>query len=121
MEKTIISPKNSSLNNDFLSNYLDNIIEIYIYFKESLSPYFLQYLTNSVGLTQFVMNIINEKDNKTFKNDYINQLQFELFKNEFMDEILVSYKLVNNLLISNGKFLPKSSWELFCYNNSKYP
>lgn len=105
----------SSPINCLLSKNLDDIIDMYIYFKESLSPCFLEHLKTSVPFTQFILNILyNEKMTMDIKVDK-DELYFEIFKEEYSDDISLSYKFINSFLISREKSINKMTWELFCY------
>lgn len=113
MDEIIISPENSSVNKDILSNNIDDIIDLYFNLKETLTPNFLEYLNNSVPLTQFIINILINGDNN-FKQ-YTNPLYLKNFREEYCDELVISYDLVANFLKLRKKHLNKNIWEYFCY------
>lgn len=113
-EENIISPNSYS----FSSN-LDNIIDLYFYFKEHLSPNFLEYLESSVPLVNFVYNILYNRENlNERKYKYKGDPNFDYFVNEYRDEIVVSYNLINKFLILHNKHIEKSQWKSFCFHYS---
>lgn len=117
MEQISISPKES------YSNYIEQIIELFIYFKDNLNAPFLQNLTTSVPLTKFLLNILENREqyDKNFKftrNKDILDNSISQFKMEYWDEIVISYDLVNDFLLSYKKSIPKHLWICFCYQNS---
>jgi hypothetical protein len=99
---------------DFLSNYADNIIDLY-YEIIHLFPYVLNDM-NSSHLTSFIINH-NYSNNYSFIHENYakkyNKKMVNLFENEFELEIIESLKMVNNYTYNTITY---DDWLYFLYN-----
>jgi hypothetical protein len=99
--------------NIFISNYLDNMIDIYLDFEErfSYTPAFLEYAKeNSTILVGFIIDYL-------FKNTSIQtNKDTSKFERLYKNEINNSYNIIKNFTKhAYGKVINLNDWIQFCY------
>lgn len=117
------SPKPDCPNpiNDFMSNYLDIIIDIAFDFREHFgyNPFFLEHM-QSTHLTEFFINhFVQEQPDLVHKIEWTMKTcpKFEEFVDDYYSELASSFKAITSL----GKTIRKndpvtfSDWCKFCF------
>lgn len=101
----------------FLSDSLDDIMDMYDEFKSRFSydPFFLGHL-QSTELTEFFTDIIFVKDPNM--NTNINSDVYENFCEEYEKEISTSFAFAHSFLTKHDFNLAISTWALFCFKYS---
>ena len=97
----------------FISNYLDNIIDIYVDFEErfAYTPKFLEYAReNSTVLVSFIIDYLFK--NTTFNVNDSKKIKFQM---KYQNELNESYNTIYNFTKTTGNIIPEKEWINFCY------
>jgi hypothetical protein len=102
----------------FLSDSLDDIMDMYDEFKSRFSydPFFLGYL-QSTELTEFFTDILFVKAHLRSKSPQ-NSNVYDNFCEEYEKEISTSFAFAHPFLMKHDFNLAISTWALFCFKYS---
>lgn len=100
---------------NFISIHFDNVLDIFYNFKNKFvyNPYFLDSL-KSQDLLLFLYKHLYE--NYNLKIPKISEYSSFVYESE--QELDLSYNIISCYFYSYGCKISKSSWYVFCYNNS---
>lgn len=102
----------------FLSDSLDDIMDMYDEFKSRFSydPFFLGHL-QSTELTEFFTDVLFVKDHLRSKSPDNSDVYYN-FCEEYEKEISTSFAFAHAFLMKHDFHLEPSTWALFCFTYS---